>query len=95
MSSSLARRMRRANKKSSERHLAVLGDFLGKFYTLLERTPKPSDDEVREAFVTYERRWKGYCKANKLTDEASSMFNREVSLSWQNRYAAPTNPTEI
>lgn len=80
--------MRRANEKSSARHLKKLGDFLGQFYTLLERDPKPSDDEVREAFVTYERRWKGYCRANKLTDQASSMFNREVSLSWENRYTA-------
>lgn len=91
---SLSRRQRRFQQRETERHIKKLGDFLGEFYTFLEQKNKPADSEVREKFITLERRWKGYCRANQLNDNASSMFNREVSLSWRNRYAAPRESQE-
>ena len=94
MSSSLSRRRRRLQQRESERHLKKLGDFLGEFYTFLEKKDKPSDQAVRDKFITLERRWKGYCNANELNDKASSLFNREVALSWRNRYAVQKDNPE-
>ena len=84
---SIYRRNRRMNQKQVTKHLAKLSDLLGEFYTFLEQSPKPTDEEVRAKFVKLESRWKGYCKANELSDQASLMFNREVSEAWHNRYA--------
>lgn len=88
---SVSRRQRRLRQRESEKHIKRLGDLLGEFYTFLEQENKPFDDEVREKFITLEKSWKRYCRANELTDEASSLFNREVSASWVRRYAKPKN----
>ncbi len=80
--------MRRANERESMRNIKVLGDILGEFYTFLEKTPKPSDEEVRAEFIRQDERWHRYCKSHKLTQEASLAFNNEVAVSWRNRYAA-------
>ena len=83
---SVKRRLRRAQEREAQAHFDVLANLLMGFYEFLERTPKPSDEAVRMRFVIDERRWKNYCSQNHLNEEASLLFNKEVSISWEKRY---------
>ena len=83
---SISRRIRRAQERDAQKHFSVFGNILMGFYEFLEQTPKPSDEEVRQEFITREERWKRYCKSHKLSEEASLLFNKEVSISWEKRY---------
>ena len=58
---SKARRIRRQQERAVAQHVSVLGELLGRFYTFLEKKPKPSDDEVRSEFIRQEQKWKWYC----------------------------------
>lgn len=83
---SIQRRLRRAQARRAQAHYDVLFDLLMGFYEFLESTPKPSDDEVRTRFISDEQRWKDYCSKKQLSNEASLLFNKEVSQSWEKRY---------
>ena len=84
---SKARRIRRQQERTAAKHLSMLGELLGRFYTFLEKIPKPSDDEVRSEFIRQEQKWKLYCLNNHLNPRASLLFNQEVAQSWKSRYA--------
>lgn len=84
---SRARRIRR----QSEKHFNVLADLLMGFYAFLESSPKPSDEQVREEFKQRDAKWRRYCTKHHLNDDAASMFNREVAVSWKTRYAKQTS----
>lgn len=84
---SKARRIKRQQERDFAKHMDYLGELLGRFYTFLERKPKPSDNEVRSEFIVYDKKWKSYCLHNQLNPRASLLFNQEVALSWKNRYA--------
>lgn len=83
---SIARRKRR----ESERRFAYFGELLMGFYEFLERTPKPSDEEVRTTFIKTRSKWVKYCVAHQLSKEASDLFTKEVASAWKTRYATPT-----
>lgn len=83
---SISRRIRRAQLREAETHFSVLTDLLMDFYAFLESSPKPSDEEVRKRFINDEQSWKDYCSKKQLKKEASLMFNKEVSQSWEKRY---------
>lgn len=83
---SIARRIRRAQVREAEANFKVLTDLLMDFYEFLESQPKPSDEEVRQRFINDEQRWKQYCTKKQLSKEASLLFNKEVSQSWEKRY---------
>lgn len=91
---SAARRMRREKERAVAKHTAVLGDMLRQFYTFLDRKPQPADEEVRAEFIRHEKNWKAYCLHNQLNRQASLLFNREVALSWKNRYAKQNPETQ-
>lgn len=84
---SKARNLRRKRERSAEKHLNVLGELLGQFYTFLEQKDKPSDDLVRAVFLEKEKAWKHYCKTNGLPESAHLLFNNEVAQAWKNRYS--------
>lgn len=84
---SATRRIKRQRQRAITKHLSVLGEMLGKFYTFLESKPQPSDEKVRSEFIRYENDWKQYCRHNQLTRQASLLFNQEVAQSWKDRYA--------
>lgn len=83
---SITRRIKRAQKRASVQHFNAFGSLIMGFYEFLEKSPKPSDEEVRNEFIKREQRWKQYCVTHKLTEEASLLFNKEVSISWEKRY---------
>lgn len=83
---SIARKFRRAQLRKADVHFNVLANLLMGFYEFLESSPKPSDEEVRTRFINDEQRWKNYCSKKQLSNEASLMFNIEVSQSWEKRY---------
>lgn len=83
---SKTRRIKRAQQRDAQKHFFVFGEILMGFYEFLEKTPKPTNEEVREEFINRETRWKKYCKSHQLTEEASLLFNKEVSISWEKRY---------
>lgn len=70
-------------ERGALKHYEVFGDVLMGFYDFLGSKPKPSDEEVRNRFIESENRWKTYCRAHGLSEEASRMFNKEVSLTWK------------
>ena len=90
---SITRRTKRAQERASQHHFNVFGTILMGFYEFLEKTPKPTDDEVRSEFIKREQHWRQYCKLHRLSEEASLLFNKEVSVSWEKRYKR--QPAEI
>ena len=72
----------------------VLSDLLMEFYQFLEQKDKPTDEHVRETFITYNQRWKNYCSKHQLAKSASYLFNTKVSASWQKRYPNQTTPSQ-
>ena len=87
---SIARRRRRA----AEKHFDVLSELVMGFYGFLEKKPKPTDEEVRAEFITRSKKWKNYCKIQRLNRVASDLFTKEVATSWRNRYAKAPSSTE-
>lgn len=90
---SAARRMRRERERAATKHMAVLGEMLGQFYTFLDGKPQPSDDMVRSEFIRHDNNWKAYCRHNQLNRQASLLFNQEVAASWKSRYAKQDSET--
>lgn len=90
----ISRRQRRAQERASQKNFNVLAELLMGFYEFLERTPQPSDEEVREEFLTRERCWKRHCSNKQLSKQASLLFNQEVAQSWQRRYAKKNDSIE-
>lgn len=88
---SKARRIRRQQERFVAKHLDMLGELLGEFYTFLEKHPKPTEEEVRDKFIKSENTWKAYCSKNQLTERASLLFNQEVAQSWESRYSEQKN----
>nr|DAP24431.1 MAG TPA: hypothetical protein [Caudoviricetes sp.] len=84
---SKARNLRRQRERAVEKHLNVLGELLGQFYTFLERKEKPSDEEIRAVFLAKEKHWKNYCRREELSEGASVLFNQEVAQTWKQRYS--------
>ena len=68
--------------------------FLDEFCDFLDKQPKPSDSEVRDRFLTLEKRWVKYCAARKLTGNATLMFNKEVAERWWKVYAIKKDNNE-
>lgn len=87
---SKARNLRRQREKAAEKHLNVLGELLGQFYTFLEKKEKPSEGEVRAEFLAKEKYWKYYCRKEELSEGASVLFNQEVAQTWKQRYSTKT-----
>lgn len=56
-------------------------------FAFLDKTPKPSDEEVRSEFQRREFEWKLYCLTNALSVQTSLMFNAKVSYEWERKYA--------
>ena len=83
---SRTRRIKRAQLRNAKKNSKIFGDILMGLYEFFEKTQKPTDEEVRSEFIKREERWKKYCKSHHLTEEASLMFNKEVSISWEKRY---------
>lgn len=83
---SIKRRLRRAQAREAQKNFEFLSNLLMKFYEFLERDPKPSNEEVRTRFINDELCWKAYCSKRQLNKEASLLFNKEVSQSWEKRY---------
>lgn len=81
---------RKLTRKRLDKHLEVLNDLLGRFYTFLERKPQPTDQEVRQAFLDYKRKWITYCRKYELTSQIESLFIKEVALTWEKRYTTGT-----
>lgn len=88
-----ARRMKRLQERTAAKHIDYLGKLLMGFYAFLEGKPKPENEVVRAEFIKRDNQWKRYCKVNHLTDRAALLFNQEVAVSWENRYAKPMGET--
>ncbi|MDD6104111.1 MAG: hypothetical protein PUB73_05845 [Bacteroidales bacterium] len=95
MSSSLARRERKAQARITMLAMNKLGELLEEFFAFLDKQPKPSDQEVRDEFIRQENRWKRYCVVHQLTDKATLMFNQEVAVQWRTKYTVPKDQSEI
>ena len=89
------RRIRRERERNAQKHFAVFGSVLMGFYEILEKDPKPSDEEVRNEFIKRESYWKQYCLTHKLSEETSLLFNKEVSISWEQRYTRKQNESTV
>ena len=77
---------RKAGRKIAAIHNKKLNELLNEFFGLLDRQPKPSDEEVRSAFKKQETTWKVYCDMNSLDLKASLLFNARVAYEWERKY---------
>lgn len=82
-----SRKERRARERETAKHFDYLGQLLMGFYTFLEQQEKPSNEQVRSEFVKRNENWKRYCRCHQLNERAALMFNNEVAISWEQRYA--------
>lgn len=89
---SQARTQKRKRARIVSKHFDYLSQLLMGFYAFLEQEEKPSDEQVRDEFVQRDKQWRKYCRAHKLTEQAALMFNNEVAVSWQERYAKEPQP---
>lgn len=75
------------DRKTAKKHTKKLNTILSQFFAFLDKTPKPSGEEVRSEFQRREFEWKLYCLTNALSVQTSLMFNAKVSYEWERKYA--------
>lgn len=78
---SYARKQRRMQRKKDQQHLNMLATILGNFYEFLSKQPQPSDDEVRDAFISSNDKWKQYCSIHQLMN-VDHLFVLNVKEAW-------------
>lgn len=66
-----------------------LAFLLGNFYDFLRQVDKPTDEQVREAFIQSEQEWIGFCKVRHLGDEYRKLFNLNVGEMWKRNAQQP------
>lgn len=94
---SIGRRKRRNGKHNVAKispHTKFLMQLLTEYFNFLEREDKPSDEEVRETFIAYDKRWVQYCNAHQFAPRATLLFNQQVARAWRSRYAKQKSKTE-
>lgn len=70
---------------AQDKYLTYLLTLYTTFIDFLERDPQPSNEDVRGLFVALDYKWRAYCADNKLSQQASLLFNREVAVEWNRR----------
>ena len=75
----------RRKRRKLNLHMNVLGVLLSDFYQFLEKTPRPSDDEVRQTFTHCHKRWKKYCVTKGLSEMMMDEFKLQVSEAWKHK----------
>lgn len=75
----------RHNRRLGEKHMTKLGDILSAFYGFLSKTPKPSDEEVREYFKRCRSAWTSYATKHNLSDASRNLFTAQVKEVWERR----------
>lgn len=89
---SLLNQNKAVSRKDAKRHKKKLAELLDEFFSLLDRKPKPSDEEVRTGFQRCELAWKTYCIKNRLDIRTSLLFNMKVSYEWERKYVKKSKP---
>lgn len=87
---SIARRIRRKQQREGQNHVAVLGNLLGNYYDFLSKQPQPTDNEVREEFISSNNKWKQYCKIHQLMN-MDHLFVLNVQEAWKRHTQLPKN----
>lgn len=82
---STTRRIKRTQKRQSDKHMAVFSSLVEQFYLFMEQNPQPSNEAVRKNFKDLNHRWKAYCYKNELTKEARILFEQEISIVWERK----------
>lgn len=75
----------RRNRRALDKHLNKLGIILSRFYDFLSKSDKPSDEEVRNKFIEYEKEWLSYCLKKHLSPLLHSEFKHQVSEAWKHK----------
>lgn len=75
----------RRNRRALDKHLNKLGIILSRFYDFLSKSDKPSDEEVRNKFIEYEKEWLAYCLKKQLPINLHSEFKHQVSEAWKHK----------
>lgn len=84
---SYTRNIKRTREKEVKRHLAQLAILLSRYYEFLSSRPQPSDEAVRERFISFDKRWRRYCANHKLMN-ADHLFVLNVQEAWK-RHTRP------
>lgn len=71
----------RRNRRAIDKHLNELGIILSRFYDFLSKSDKPSDEEVRNKFIEYEKEWLSYC----LKKHLSPYYIQSLNTKYQKR----------
>lgn len=73
--------------KEGKKHKKVLNRHLKEFYQFLDSKPKPSNEKVRVEFIRHESEWRLHCVTHGLGTRIADLFNADVSLAWEQKYA--------
>lgn len=79
---SIARNERRKRQREGENHLTVLAMLIAGFQDFLEKTPQPTDKEVRAEFISRNNKWQKYCSQHKLMN-IDHLFIENVRELWK------------
>ena len=82
---SASRRIRRAQKKQTDKHMTVFSSLIEKFYKFMEQLLQPTDEAVQQNYKDLNHCWKAYCHKNELTKEAHILFEQEISAIWERK----------
>ena len=82
---SKARRIKREMKREQSDHIEVVSRILADLFRFLKQEPKPTDQEVRDRFISDRATWLRYCEQHKLTDFMKDLFVLNVESEWNRR----------
>ena len=77
--------IKRRQRRAAQVHFAVLAEYLGRFYEFLSQAVQPSDDEVRDKFMYYNKLWHKYCAKKQLSISAYDSFTKQVAQLWERK----------
>lgn len=85
---SYARNQRRRQARMQQACTRTLAGLLGDFYEFLAGSPQPTDEEVRNLFITSDQKWRRYCHHHELMN-MDNLFVTNVREAWRRHASLP------
>lgn len=75
-----------ATKKELKKYKQAVNKHLKEFFRLLDSTPKPSTEKIRNEFIRHETELRLFGIQSGLGTRLAELFNANVSLEWERKY---------
>lgn len=71
------------NIPKSKNYIDVLSGLLGDFYEFLSKEGQPTDQEVRDRFISDRQTWFLYCGKHNLNYSIKDLFVLNIATMWK------------